>query len=65
MPAPSDATKLQTPADMYRVVLQATLATPSCRTFVMWGFTDKYSWVHGTFPGAAVICRYKGKDIFS
>ena len=26
-------------------------AAPNCKTFVVWGFTDKYSWIRCSFPG--------------
>jgi endo-1,4-beta-xylanase len=51
IPTPTDQTKLQTQADIYKAYIQATLATPACKTFMVWGFTDKYSWIPGTFPG--------------
>ena len=32
-------------------MLQSCLLNPSCISFTVWGFTDKYSWVPQTFPG--------------
>ncbi|MBN2037027.1 MAG: endo-1,4-beta-xylanase [Chitinispirillaceae bacterium] len=51
IPTPTDQTELQTQASMYRIFLQAALATPACKTFMIWGFTDKYSWIPSTFSG--------------
>jgi endo-1,4-beta-xylanase len=39
--------KLQRQADIYRRYLSACLSVTNCKAFVMWGFTDKYSWIHG------------------
>jgi len=48
--------KLDEQASVYRSVLQACLLAPNCHTFVMWGFTDKYSWIPATYHryGAAL-----------
>ena len=35
----------------YSYMLQSCLLNRSCISFTVWGFTDKYSWVPGTFPG--------------
>ncbi|GHF62277.1 endo-1,4-beta-xylanase [Amycolatopsis bartoniae] len=51
MVMPPDAAKLQAQADVYRGVLGDCLATRHCISFTVWGFTDKYSWVPGTFTG--------------
>jgi endo-1,4-beta-xylanase len=48
---PSDADELAKQADYYKEYMQTVLATPACRTFMIWGFTDSHSWVPGTFPG--------------
>lgn len=37
---------------IYRDYLRTCLSISKCRAFVMWGFTDKYSWIPGTFPDA-------------
>ncbi|MBN1129266.1 MAG: endo-1,4-beta-xylanase [Chitinispirillaceae bacterium] len=51
MQLPSDQTKLQAQAAVYRSFMQAALATPACKTFMIWGFTDKHSWIPSTFSG--------------
>lgn len=35
----------------YKAMLGVCLANPNCRTFVTWGFTDKYSFIPGFDPG--------------
>jgi endo-1,4-beta-xylanase len=51
MQLPSTSEKLTAQANDYRQVLQACVQSPACGTVVMWGFTDKESWVPGTFTG--------------
>ncbi|MDA1760244.1 endo-1,4-beta-xylanase [Bacillus cereus] len=43
---------LEKQADMYKDTLNVCLSNENCSTFVMWGFTDKYTWVP----------EYTGKD---
>ena len=49
--------QLQQQADYYRRALQACLNVDGCRSFTLWGFTDRYSWVPVFFPtqGAATV----------
>jgi endo-1,4-beta-xylanase len=49
LPTTSDA--LATQASLYQAAIDACLAVPRCHTFVMWGFTDRYSWIPSTYPG--------------
>ncbi|MEM2860199.1 MAG: endo-1,4-beta-xylanase [Candidatus Bathyarchaeia archaeon] len=44
-------------AEIYRDILKVCLSADNCKAFVMWGFTDKYSWIPGYFSGygAALI----------
>ncbi len=51
MQLPSDATKLATQATYYRNATNACLAVARCVGVTIWGYTDKYSWIPGTFPG--------------
>jgi endo-1,4-beta-xylanase len=51
MVLPVDSTKLATQADYFRRLLDACLGARSCRSFTVWGYTDKYSWVPGVFAG--------------
>ncbi|SCE80735.1 endo-1,4-beta-xylanase [Micromonospora matsumotoense] len=41
--------RLQASAANFHVLLQACLAEPRCLSFTVWGFTDRHSWVPGTF----------------
>jgi endo-1,4-beta-xylanase len=49
--------KLEQQARAYREILEVCLAAPNCRDFIMWGLTDRHSWVPGFFKGtgAALI----------
>ncbi|HEX6358327.1 endo-1,4-beta-xylanase [Actinophytocola sp.] len=51
MQLPSDSTKLTTQATYFRNVVNACLAVTRCVGVTVWGYTDKYSWIPGTFPG--------------
>ncbi|HEX2927024.1 MAG TPA: endo-1,4-beta-xylanase [Ruminiclostridium sp.] len=53
---PSSA-ELQTQASYYKNIIQKCIAQPAVKGIQVWGFTDKYSWVPGTFQGrgAALI----------
>ncbi|MFN2110570.1 MAG: endo-1,4-beta-xylanase [Anaerolineae bacterium] len=50
---PDDASDalFQTQAEMYRDYLEVCLAAENCTAFVMWGFTDRYSWIPSFKPG--------------
>jgi endo-1,4-beta-xylanase len=51
IPLPASASELQQQGQDYRRVMEACLDVPACEMVVTWGFTDRYSWVPGTFPG--------------
>jgi endo-1,4-beta-xylanase len=51
IPLPSTPNELRGQAQIYASAVDACLAVPRCRTIVMWGFTDRYSWVPSEFPG--------------
>jgi len=48
----------QTQARNYKSLMEICLNNPNVTTFVVWGFTDKYSWVPGTFPGTGNALIY-------
>ncbi len=48
---PADATKLADQATVYGEVVTACLRVRRCRGITTWGFTDRYSWIPGEFPG--------------
>jgi endo-1,4-beta-xylanase len=51
MELPPDNPKLQGQANGYNTLLQGCLLASRCRSFTVWGYTDKYSWVPGFFAG--------------
>lgn len=51
MQMPESESKLAGQAAIYRNVLDVCLAASNCKAFTIWGFTDKHSWVPGTFQG--------------
>jgi endo-1,4-beta-xylanase len=48
---PSDAQELQQQALAYGDAVTFCLTEPNCAAVVSWGFTDKFSWIPGTFSG--------------
>lgn len=51
MPTPATTANLATQAQNYRDVFALCLQQPACEMVVMWGFTDRDSWVPQTFAG--------------
>ncbi|HEV2780156.1 MAG TPA: endo-1,4-beta-xylanase [Actinophytocola sp.] len=59
MPNPEDATKRNTQATYFRQMVQACLGVGArCNQITFWGFTDKFSWVPGTFPNECCALLY-------
>jgi hypothetical protein len=48
---PDSPAAQQQQALAYSDVINLCLTQPNCKALVMWGFTDKYSWIPGSFPG--------------
>jgi endo-1,4-beta-xylanase len=48
---PVDATETAAQSAGYSAMLQSCLLVRRCLSFTVWGFTDKYQWVPGVFPG--------------
>ena len=48
---PSDQDDFDKQGEYYREYLQTFLANHACKTFMIWGFTDRHSWIPGVFPG--------------
>ncbi|KAK4191293.1 glycoside hydrolase superfamily [Podospora australis] len=42
----------------YVTVTKACLAVEKCVGITVWQFTDRYSWVEGTFPGTGEACLF-------
>lgn len=51
MQLPVTEEKLATQATWYADVTKACLAVRRCVGITLWDFSDKYSWIPGTFPG--------------
>ena len=51
IPDPATPARLAQQAQEYRDILNVCLAAPNCTAFVMWGMTDKYSWIPSFYPG--------------
>lgn len=43
--------KLAAQARIYQELLEVCLNVDNCKAFVMWGFTDRYSWISSFFRG--------------
>ena len=65
---PSTAEKLAAQAESYRSMLQFCLSQPNIKAMVMWGFTDRSSWIPIFFKGqgdALIFDRdYKPKPAY-
>lgn len=48
---PADPAKLQVQAEAFRDALGDCRAVDACRSFTVWGFTDRYSWIPDNQPG--------------
>jgi endo-1,4-beta-xylanase len=55
---PMDSAKLQAQAAGYSLLLESCLLERRCISFTVWGFTDKYQWVPGVFPGQGSAALY-------
>ncbi len=51
IPKPVTAAKLRAQADAYRRLVDAARAAGNCAGIVLWGFSDRWSWVPGFFRG--------------
>jgi endo-1,4-beta-xylanase len=58
MTLPTTSAKLSQQASDYRTVVSACLAVSGCQAITVWEFTDKYSWVPGTFSGQGAADIY-------
>ncbi|MEU1124621.1 endo-1,4-beta-xylanase [Streptomyces sp. NPDC005899] len=58
VPLPADAAELATQSSYYQRAVQACLAVGRCVGVTVWDYTDKYSWVPGTFPGEGAANLY-------
>lgn len=51
IPLPATESKLTQQADVYQTVMEVCLEAWNCTSFVLWGFTDRYSWIPGWYEG--------------
>lgn len=55
---PYTSAGLQSQAEAYVSVINACLNVEGCVGWTIWDWTDKYSWVPGTFPGQGGACLF-------
>jgi endo-1,4-beta-xylanase len=69
LPLPAGAEELRKQADAYRDVADFCLAESSCKAILIWGVTDKHSWIPKEFPdtGDALVFDkfYRPKPAFT
>ncbi len=58
IPLPADSTELATQASYFKQAWDACHVVSRCVEFTTWGFTDRHSWVPGTFPGEGAACLF-------
>lgn len=51
VPVPAAPDALEKQKEDYQGTLQVCLANPACKTFMIWGVTDAYSWIPASYPG--------------
>ena len=51
IPSSASSQSLQTQGHIYNEMMKVCLANPNCTAFVLWGFTDLYSWIPNFFDG--------------
>ncbi|MEM3145299.1 MAG: endo-1,4-beta-xylanase [Thermoproteota archaeon] len=61
IPLPVSNEKLVKQAEIYRNIFKTYLDNAGPNTFIMWGFTDKYSWITYTFPGSGAALVFDEK----
>jgi len=59
---PASRADLRAQAALYRDMLQACLAVPQCRSFSIWGASDRYSWIPEFFPGQGAALLFDKDD---
>ena len=47
--SPASKKDLKKQAELYRNILKVCLEARNCTAFVLWGFTDRYSWIPDYF----------------
>lgn len=55
---PATTSALETQAQNYRTIFNLCAQSAACDMVVMWGFTDRASWIPSTFPGQGAALLY-------
>jgi len=50
-------------AELFGAILQGCLDAGNCDTFVMWGLTDRWSWIPDAFPGEGAATTFDTNDV--
>ena len=50
--------KLMEQARLYSVIMKAVLESDACNDITVWGYTDRYTWIHNWAPGFNAPCMY-------
>jgi endo-1,4-beta-xylanase len=58
IPVPTTSADLDAQAKTYHDAVAACVASSNCHTVLVWGFTDKYSWIPTFFPGYGAADLY-------
>jgi GH35 family endo-1,4-beta-xylanase len=58
IPMPASSTELTQQSTDYKTASENCLGVPRCAGITVWGITDKYSWVPGTFNGYGAALPY-------
>ncbi|MFH1784179.1 MAG: endo-1,4-beta-xylanase [bacterium] len=55
---PVTGEKLKEQARLYSIVMKAVLESDACNSITVWGYTDRYTWIHEWQPGYDAPCMY-------
>lgn len=58
IPEPVTPEKLEQQAEIYRSILEVCLTESACQALVIWGFTDKHSWIPDHFKNFEAACIF-------
>ncbi|MCX5561654.1 endo-1,4-beta-xylanase [Streptomyces sp. NBC_00038] len=58
IPLPASAAELAQQSADYKLASENCLGVPRCAGVTVWGITDKYSWIPGTFSGFGAALPY-------
>jgi endo-1,4-beta-xylanase len=58
---PASPHELEAQGDIYADAVRDCLAVAACRSFTVWGFTDRYSWIPSNQPGYGAATLLDGE----